>query len=434
MLAAPSAALRAQITGPGVYSWGFNGSGQLGNGNTTSSTSPVAVTGGALSGVNVMAVIAGGQHSLALSTSGAVYAWGRNAEGELGIGNTTNSSLPVAVTAGGLSGVSVAGLAGGGFHTLARTSSGAVYAWGFNGGGQLGNGGTATATIPVLINGGGLSGVNVTGVAAGRMHSLARTSSGAVYAWGQNDRGEVGNGSTTNATTPTLITGGGLSTVNVTSIAAGDQHSLAVTSTGALYTWGFNFSGQLGNGNTTSSSTPVLITGGGLSGATVVAAAAGSGYSLALTNTGAVYAWGDNSSGNLGTGNTTNSLTPVLISFPANGSAKVVSLAAHQGTSFALESDGSLWAWGLNSNGDYGNGTTTNSLSPLKVYTPAAGSPLASFATMSSSSHGVAFVAPVPEPGCTCLAVAAASVFGARRLRRRRIAVSIDRKGGDKCD
>jgi alpha-tubulin suppressor-like RCC1 family protein len=141
LIAAPPPAGRAQIVGPGVYAWGNNANGQMGIGNTTSSSIPLPVAGGGLSGVNVKAVAGADFHSLALTNAGAVYAWGYNGAGELGNGTTNSSSTPVLTT--GLSGVSVTAIAAGAQHSLAVTSTGAVYTWGFNPYGQRRNGTTS---------------------------------------------------------------------------------------------------------------------------------------------------------------------------------------------------------------------------------------------------------------------------------------------------
>jgi alpha-tubulin suppressor-like RCC1 family protein len=404
LITAPPSAVRAQITGPGVYAWGNNSNGQLGIGNTSNSSTPVQITG--LSGLNVTAVSNGanaGLHTLALTGNGAVYAWGDNDSGQLGTGNTASSSTPVQVT--GLSGVSVTAVAAGQTSSLAATSSGAVYAWGYQVGGSQ-------QYTPALVTGGGLSALNVAAVAAGGEFSLALTSTGAVCAWGDNSYGQLGNGNTTNWSTPVQVTGL-LSGSQVTAIAAGEFHGLAVTSTGSVYGWGYNGYGGLGDGNENNSSTPVQVK--GLSGARVTQVAGGAYFSLALTSTGAVYAWGDNRFGELGNGTTADSLTAILVPFPPNGSATVVAISAGGGCSFALESDGSLWAWGFNYYGQLGNGTVINSLTPIEVYTPTGGYGVDAFAEGGGNSFAI--VTAVPEPGSLALLGAAAGGWALWRRR-----------------
>ncbi|HET6382600.1 MAG TPA: hypothetical protein VFJ58_04340 [Armatimonadota bacterium] len=246
-----------------VRAWGHNDSGQLGNGTTINSSMPVEVSG--LSGVT--AITAGGAFSLALKTDGTVWAWGDNYNGELGNGTTVNSSVPVEVS--GLSGVTT--IAAGGGFSLALKTDGSVWAWGYNIYGELGNGSTTDSSVPVEVS--GLSGVTV--IAAGGGFSLALKTDGSVWAWGYNGYGELGNGSTLfNITVPVEVSG--LS--SVTAVTGGTYHSLALKSDGTVWAWGNNQSGQLGNGTTTNSSIPVEVS--GLSGVTAIAA--GGAFSLAM--------------------------------------------------------------------------------------------------------------------------------------------------------
>ena len=424
LIAATPAPLRAQITGPGVYAWGDNGSGELGNGNSTWSSTPVQVLGLGGSGYlsNVTAVAGGGFHSLALTGTGNVYAWGYNPNGELGNGTTTDSSTPVQVLGVGQSGhlSNITSMVGGCYHSLALASSGNVYAWGYNTYGQLGNGTTSNSSTPIQVLGVGGSGYlsNVTAVAGGYYHSLTLSSTGNVYAWGHNQYGQLGNGTTTDSSTPVEVlgVGGSGNLSNVTALAAGVWHSLALANTGNLYAWGANFDGQLGNGTTTDSHTPVEILGVDGSGylSNVTAVAGGWNFSLALTSTGNVYAWGANNDGQLGNGTTTNSSTPLLVSLPANGSAKVVAVSAGWEDSFALESDGSLWAWGYN-DGEYGNGTTTQSLTPIEVYSPSGGLGISAFA---EESGDTSLAVVTPEPSCLFLLIGIAGLVRMRPRRR----------------
>ena len=309
------------------------------------------------SGTTVTAIAGGFYHSLALTSSGQVLAWGYNDYGQLGNGTTTNSSTPVAVSLP--SGTTVTAIAGDQFHSLALTSSGQVLAWGWNGYGQLGNGATTNSSTPVAVS--LPSGTTVTAIAGGGFHSLALTSTGQVLAWGDNNHGQLGNGTTTNSSIPVAVSLP--SGTTVTAIAGGFTHSLALTSSGQVLAWGYNFSGQLGNGTTTNSSTPVAVS--LPSGTTVTAIAGGGHHSLALTSTGQVLAWGYNTYGELGNGTITQSSTPVAVSL-ASGTT-VTAIAGGNYHSLALTSTGQVLAWGDNQYGELGNGTTTSSSTPVAV-------------------------------------------------------------------
>jgi alpha-tubulin suppressor-like RCC1 family protein len=272
-----------------VVAWGADASGQLGDGETTMSDLPVAVE--VLTGVK--AITAGDNHSLALLSNGTVMAWGGNEQGQLGDGNTNESDVPVAVK--GLTGVTA--ISAGGEHSLALLSNGTVMAWGGNGHGQLGDGHTNDSDVPVAVK--GLAGV--TAVAAGGEHSLALLSNGTVMAWGGDEYGQLGN-STVEAVeeerisdVPVAVSG----VSGVTAITAGARHSLALLSNGTVMAWGENEYGELGDGSIArSDEVPVAVS--GLSG--VAAISAGGEHSLALLLSGKVMSWGEDKRGELGNG------------------------------------------------------------------------------------------------------------------------------------
>jgi len=350
------------------WGWGYNGYGQLGDGTTTNRLTPVQVSG--LS----TAIAAGWNHSLAVKSDGTVWGWGYNGYGQLGNGTTTNSSTPVPVCAtppaicpgSGLSGMTA--IAAGLDHSLALKSDGTVWAWGYNAYGQLGDGTTINRHTPVQVS--GLSGV--TAIAAGWAHSLAVKSDGTAWAWGYNGYGQLGDSTTINRLTPVQVCDttcpGPLS--GVTAIAAGQYHSLAVKSSdGTVWGWGWNGYGQLGNGTTTNSSTPVQVSGFSI-GSGVTTIAAGSAHNLAVKSDGTAWAWGYNGNGQLGDGTTINRHTPVQVcdtTCPGRLSG-VTAIAAGGIHSLAVKSsDRTVWAWGYNGYGQLGDGTTTNRLTPVQV-------------------------------------------------------------------
>ena len=346
-----------------AWAWGLNNWGQLGNGtiNTLGST-PVAVS--LPSGTTIKAIAGGGQHSLALTSSGQLLAWGYNFQGQLGDGTTNlSSSTPVAVSLP--SGTTVIAIAGGGAHSLGLTSTGQVLAWGRNYYGQLGNGTTTDSNIPVAVT--LPSGTIVTAIAGGGAHSLALTSTGQVLAWGFGQDGELGNGSYISNGTPVQVSLP--SGTTATAIAGGGSHSLALTSSGQVLAWGDNTYGQLGNGtNVYDTSTPVAVS--LPTGTTVTAIAGGYNHSLALTSTGEVLAWGRNDDGQLGngtiaTGGCLCSSPPVAVSLPSG--TTVTAIAGGNAHSLALTSSGQVLAWGHNYYGELGDGTRIGSPTPVMV-------------------------------------------------------------------
>jgi alpha-tubulin suppressor-like RCC1 family protein len=311
-----------------LYSWGDNTDGQLGDGTRTHRAKPVAVSPGAVrSGVTFSAVSAGTYHSIALGSDGKVYSWGGNAAGELGNGTTTNSSVPVAVAAGVVpSGVTFSAVSAGSNYSMALGSGGKAYSWGSNGSGQLGDGGVGDSSVPVAVDMTGFrtglpSGVTFRAVAAGGRHSIALGSDGKVYSWGYNYHGQLGTGDTHGGRyQPVAVVAGAVpSGVTFSAVSAGSDHSIALGSDGKVYSWGNNDTGQLGDGSANDSSVPVAVVAGAVpSGVTFSAVSAGnSSYSIALGSDGKLYSWGYNYYGQLGDGGVNNfsSSVPVLSMF-----------------------------------------------------------------------------------------------------------------------
>ena len=368
--------LLGQRVGAGILvATGDNGHGQLGNNTTTSTNklSPVLGLG------QVTAYGAGASSAYAIQ-NGALYAWSYNSDGQLGIGTTNESHTPVPVS--GLSN-GVTAVTGGLRHCLAL-KDGIVYAWGYNGTGELGNGAFdyALHATPAPVT--GLTGV--VAIAAGDYHSLA-LQNGAVYAWGWNNVGELGNGGGMQSV-PVPVTG---MTNGVTAIAAGSFFGMAIKD-GAVWGWGDNAYGQLGTGSSTSygQDSPVQAT-NLTSGVTAIAA--GNSHGLAVKN-GVVYAWGRNYAGEVGNGGWSSIYVPLVVGgLPTN----MVEVAAGYWSSFARSADGRLWAWGNGLSGQLGTGANLNYNTAQEVHAPA-GYVFKSITIDASGYFAMAILAAPSEP------------------------------------
>ncbi len=317
-----------------AFGFGYNGNGQLGNGTTFSTPRPTPVSGVA----NVLQVASGANHALAILNDGSLRAWGFNAGGQLGDGSGVNSST-IAVTVSGLT--FVKSISAGRDHSLALRADGTVWTWGLNIEGQIGDG-SMSSSQPVPIQIPGLA--SVIAIAAGDRHNLALLASGQVMAWGANESGQLGDGTTTERRVPTAIPG----LFGVTSIAAGGAHSLAIKNTGTAWAWGANGFGQLGNGSNANSSVPVQITSLGSS---VGLIAAGESHSMAVISGGALYTWGANANGQLGDGASAARNVPFAVLVPTG----VIAIDAGGGHSAAISKRGKLYLWGDNAFGQVGN-------------------------------------------------------------------------------
>ncbi len=359
--------------GTTAFAWGYNFSGQLGNGNRDDVAAPVPVLRpGLLSESTLTSIMGGGFHTMAMTSTGQIYSWGYNGDGELGDGSVNDRTAPDSAFMGGaLAGKTVIAVAGGSLHSLALTSDGQVFSWGYNGSGQLGDGTGDNHSIPMKIDVTGvLAGQKIIAVAGGDDHSLALADNGKVYGWGRNDYGQLGNDSTGQADSPVAAdTTGVLAGKTVVAISGGHTHSLALTADGKLFAWGYNQNGQLGNGSGTDSAVPVAVSmTGALAGKTVKAIAAGGDHNLVLTTEGKVYAWGRNDYGQLGDDSNLQSDAPIAVDATGALSGKtIIAIATGHSHSLALASTGQLFAWGNNSSGQLGDGTGSNRPSPVPV-------------------------------------------------------------------
>lgn len=353
-----TAALGATPGGP-AWAWGLNSDGELGNGTVTpysGVSSPVQVTGL----TRVVAVAGGDQHSLGLMSDGTVWAWGNDGWGQLGNGQYAPSATPIQVP--GLSGVTA--IAAGSLHSLALKSDGSVWAWGFDYYGQVGNGTSGGNVLsPARVKGLG----RVTDIAAGGFTSYALKSDGSVWAWGYDGQGELGNGIADEHAHSVPSKVRNLSTA--VAIAGGAAHALAIVAGGKAVAWGDNQTSELGAATTATcsvyatpcSKVPVAVS--VLTG--VVSLAGGYGSSFAVKSDGTAWGWGQDGYGELGNGS-----AQLFCCVKSPVKAKVTGVrAVAAGASYTLwlASDGSVWAAGANDFGQLGNGTFKDSVVPVKV-------------------------------------------------------------------
>ena len=322
----------ALTPGQALWAWGHNEYGQLGLGTTDDVVLPTQVGGVP----NIVAVTSGGIHSAVLHSDGTVWTAGSNGNGGLG---REGGDSPVFEPVAGLT--DVVQIASGDAHVLALKADGTVAAWGWGGWGQLGNGTFASSPTPVMVS--GLT--SAIAIAAGGDHSLALLADGTVAAWGGNYSGQLGDGTNESRSTPVAVPG--LS--GIARIASGPEayHSFAVGADGALFAWGENYAGQLGDGTTQPRSSPVLVA--GITGVSHMAA--GEAHSLAVRQDGSLWSWGENADGQLGL-DPGSYLTPTLVASPTG----VTAVAAGGTHSLALTSDGRVFSWGGNDRGQLGAG------------------------------------------------------------------------------
>jgi alpha-tubulin suppressor-like RCC1 family protein len=304
----------AVSTSAAMYCWGNNDQGQLGDGTTANRNTPGQVAGSGTAPLTFTAV-AGGEHfTCDLTTGAALYCSGNNYSGQLGDGSAGNfRTTPVQVVGSGTAPLLFSTVSTHGSVTCGVTMAHAAYCWGFNYQGQLGDGTTTDRHIPTQVTGSGTGPLLFTSVSNGVQHTCGLTTTGAVYCWGSNSLGQLGDGTTTGHLTPVHVGGSGSAPLIFTSLSAGSSHTCGVTVDNALYCWGLNGNGELGDGTTTSRSAPVQVVGSGAAPLMFTAVSAGEAFNCGLTIGHAVYCWGYGADGELGNGRRTNQLTPVLV-------------------------------------------------------------------------------------------------------------------------
>lgn len=358
-----------------LAAFGSNDRGQLGI-NSTAAQANVPTQAVATSPIyqkTILGISAGEAHSLAVCSDGTVAAWGSNLNGQLGNGTTTSSTAPVAVTLSGvLNGKKVIAVAAGAQHSLALCNDGTLAAWGDGSFGQIGDNGVLDRTSPVLVSTvGALNGKRVIAISAGAKHNAALCSDGTVVCWGDNTNGELGNGNNTQSLVPVAVsTSGVLAGHTVKAIACGQNHTLAMRADGTLASWGSNSNQQLGNLSGVSSNVPnAVVTTTALLGKKVASISAGGNQNLVLCTDGSLAAWGEDDHGQIGTfGTSPNFGTPQSVVQNGTLASKTITKVGFGAKhAFVVCSDGSMAAWGLNNSGQLGVGNTTDRVQPVAV-------------------------------------------------------------------
>jgi len=280
--------------------------------------------------------------SFAIRYDGSLWGWGNNLIGLPEDDVTTSHRTPVQVMN------DVAAVSAGRNHTMAIRTDGSLWVWGLNDSGQLGDGTTISHLTPIQIM------EDVIAISSGFSHSMAVKSDGSLWAWGLNDSGQLGDGTTIDRHSPVKIM------ENTVFVSAGTGHSAAITKDGTLWTWGENHSGQLGDGSTTQRKNPIEIM------SNVTAVSLGSGHTMAIQVDGGLWAWG---------GLEIRWQGAILSSimgdadrrYPVRVMEDVASVSTGHSHIMVIKTDGSLWAWGLNNNGQLGTGTNRNHLVPTRI-------------------------------------------------------------------
>lgn len=366
-----------------VWCWGRNTEGQLGNGTNTDSDVPVQVSQSgtsSLTGKTVSQIWAGYYGTCARATDYTLHCWGRGDRGQLGNNALTNRNVPVAVTMSGvLSSKYVVDMSIGPFHVCARTSENLAYCWGYNSAGQLGNSSTTQSPVPVAVN--AVSGQSstfgkaVVKIAVGNIHTCAVTSDGIGHCWGSNVYGMLGSGASTatTRTTPSSITmTGAIANRKLIDISAGAGHVCALASDSAMFCWGRNQLGQLGNssnvGTDTANLSPLVVSAGSRSGKTLIQLVTHDYTNCARASDNTVHCWGNNQQRQLGNASTATYSYPPLLAQTSTSGVTIQQLSIGVAHSCVMGTNGQIWCWGANSNGQR-TGTAGTSPTPTVAAT-----------------------------------------------------------------
>lgn len=328
-----------------LWAIGTNQFGQLGTGTLTAQTGiPIQIS----TDNNWREIVAGSHYSFGIKTNNNFYAWGRNQHAQFGNGENKNTIKAINNnTSWKEISASVTSFNG---HTLAIQNNGTLWAWGSNNDGQLGNGSTYThQALPLKIG----NDSTWTKISNGFHFSIGLKNNGTIWVWGRNGRSQLGlPGTITNRTSPVILN----SDTDWVAIAAGGEYVLALKNNGTLWAWGYNFNGQLGNNSTTTITAPTQIG----TDTTWMSISTGNQHSVALKKDSTLWTWGNNQHGQLGRSGNTN--IPIQV-----GTSKWIDIAAGGMHTLGVQADGTLWAWGRNLYAQLGDNSTNNRSSPTRI-------------------------------------------------------------------
>ena len=332
----------------GLWNWGYNGYGQLGDSTMTHRSSPGQTIAG---GTNWKQVACGYYNTAAIKTDGTLWTWGSNIYGQLGDSTNVAKSSPVQTITGGTNWKQVAC---GYKYTAAIKTDGTLWSCGYNGSGQLGDSTITHRSSPVQTIAGG---TNWKQVACGREHTTAIKTDGTLWTWGRDTYGQLGDSTIANKSSPIQTIAGG---TNWKQVACGRYHTTAIKTDGTLWSWGYNLFGELGDSTITRKSSPVQTIAGGTNWKQV---ACGEYNTAAIKTDGTLWLWGNNYAGQLGDSTIISRSSPVQ-TITGGNNWKQVSGAYHTA---AIKTDGTLWLWGRNSEGQLGDSTIVNKRSPVQT-------------------------------------------------------------------
>ena len=341
---------RDLFTTGGLWTWGYNSLGALGDNTRVNKSSPVQTIA---AGTNWKQVSGGFFHTAAIKTDGTLWLWGYNNNGQLGDNTIAAKSSPVQTIAGGTNWKLVSG---GAYHTAAIKTDGTLWLWGRNSYGQLGDNTAVSKSSPVQTISGG---TNWKLVGCGQYHTAAIKTDGTLWTWGQNNFGQLGDNTVAAKSSPVQTIAAG---TNWKQVSSGYNHTAVIKTDGTLWLWGRNSVGALGDNTAAAKSSPVQTIAAGTNWKQV---GCGSNHTAAIKTDGTLWLWGYNSYGQLGDNTVANESSPVQ-TIAAGTNWKLVSSGGSKHTA-AIKTDGTLWTWGSNIFGQLGDNTAVSKSSPVQT-------------------------------------------------------------------